>query len=47
MFTAEAVAGSAQLILHPGSQVPGAGDTTTASDFYRFADLLRDFHDRH
>jgi hypothetical protein len=47
MVTAEAVAGSAQLILHPGSQAPGAGDTTTASDFYRFADLLRDFHDRH
>jgi CubicO group peptidase (beta-lactamase class C family) len=41
MFTAEAVAGSAQLMLHPGSQIPGAGYTTTAADFYRFADLLR------
>ena len=41
MFTAEAVAGSAQLMLHPGSQIPGAGYTTTAEDFYRFADLLR------
>jgi len=41
MFTAEAVAGSAQLMLHPGSQIPAAGYTTTAGDFYRFADLLR------
>jgi CubicO group peptidase (beta-lactamase class C family) len=41
MFTAEAVAGSARLMLHPGSQIPGAGYTTTAEDFYRFADLLR------
>jgi len=41
MFTAEAVAMSAQLMLHPGSQIPGAGYTTTAEDFYRFADLLR------
>jgi CubicO group peptidase (beta-lactamase class C family) len=41
LFTAEAVAGSAQLMLHPGSQIPAAGYTTTAADFYRFADLLR------
>ncbi len=41
MFTAEAIAGSAQLMLHPGSQIPGAGYTTTAEDFYLFADLLR------
>jgi CubicO group peptidase (beta-lactamase class C family) len=41
MFTAEAVAGSAQLMLHRGSQIPGAGYITTATDFYRFADLLR------
>jgi len=41
MFTAEAVSGSAQLMLHPGSQIPGAGYTTTAEDFYLFADLLR------
>ena len=41
LFTAEAVSGSAQLMLHPGSQIPGAGYTTTAEDFYRFADLLR------
>lgn len=41
MFTADAVAGSAQLMLHPGSRIPGAGYTTTAEDFYRFADLLR------
>lgn len=41
MFTAEAVSGSAALMLHPGSQIPAAGYTTTAEDFYRFADLLR------
>jgi CubicO group peptidase (beta-lactamase class C family) len=41
MFTAEAVSGSAELMLHPGSQIPGAGYTTTAEDFYCFADLLR------
>ncbi len=41
LFTAEAVAGSAKLMLHPGSQIPGAGYTTTAEDFYLFADLLR------
>jgi CubicO group peptidase (beta-lactamase class C family) len=41
MFTAEAVSGSARLMLHPGSQIPAAGYTTTAEDFYRFADLLR------
>ena len=41
MFTVEGIEGSAHLITAPGSQMPGAGYTTTAEDFYRFADLLR------
>lgn len=41
MFTPEALELSAQLILTPGAQLPGAGYTTTARDYYRFADLLR------
>ncbi len=41
MFTPEMIELSAQLITTPGSRMPGAGYTTTASDFYKFADLLR------
>ena len=41
MFTPEVIELSAQLILMPGSQMPGAGYTTTAGDFYKFVDLLR------
>jgi CubicO group peptidase (beta-lactamase class C family) len=41
MFTVEGIEGSAHLITAPGSQMPGAGYTTTAEDFYLFADLLR------
>lgn len=41
MFTPDVVELSAQLILTPGAVLPGAGYTTTAGDFYKFADLLR------
>ncbi|HWU09785.1 MAG TPA: serine hydrolase domain-containing protein [Streptomyces sp.] len=41
MFTIEGIEGSGHLITAPGSQMPGAGYTTTAEDFYKFADLLR------
>lgn len=41
MFTPEVLELSAQLILTPGAQLPGAGYTTTARDYYKFADLLR------
>ncbi|MEJ2762317.1 MAG: serine hydrolase [Gammaproteobacteria bacterium] len=41
MFTPEVIELSAQLVLMPGSVLPGAGYTTTARDFYKFADLLR------
>ena len=41
MFTPELIELSAQLFLTPGSQMPGGGYTTTASDYYKFADMLR------
>ncbi|MGH8989197.1 MAG: serine hydrolase domain-containing protein [Acidimicrobiales bacterium] len=41
MFTEQEFAGSGQLMLSPGSQIPGAGYTSTAEDFYVFADMLR------
>lgn len=41
MFIPEVIELSAQLVLMPGSVLPGAGYTTTARDFYKFADLLR------
>jgi CubicO group peptidase (beta-lactamase class C family) len=41
MFSAEGLEFSGQLVTTPGSQMPGAGYTTTAEDFYKFADLLR------
>lgn len=46
MFTPEIIELSAQLITTPGSQLPGAGFTTTAADFYKFVDLLRNNGER-
>jgi len=41
MFTPELIELSAQLFLTPGSRMPGGGYTTTVTDYYKFADLLR------
>jgi CubicO group peptidase (beta-lactamase class C family) len=41
MFTPEGIEMSQEIITMPGSQIPGAGFTTNAADFYKFAELLR------